>query len=84
MTFTGAALAGGKTCIERWSDAAPVVAAERLVNVEQLTAKAPHKLGGSIVKATLCETNGSYIYDLVLRSAKGQLKSVTVDARDPF
>ncbi len=78
------ALARDKTCIERWSDAAPVVAAERLVNVEELTAKAPKKLGGSIVKATLCESNGSYTYILVLRTAKGKLKSVTVDARDPF
>lgn len=78
------ALGRDKTCIERWSDAAPVVAANHLVNVEELTAKAPAKLGGSIVKATLCETNGSYTYALVLRTPKGKLESVTVDARDPF
>ena len=78
------ALARNKVCIDRWSDAAPVVAANALVKVEELTAKAPKQLGGSIVKATLCETNGSYTYALVLRTTKGKLKSVTVDARDPF
>jgi len=83
-TVVPVALAADKTCIERWSDAAPLVVANGLVTVEVLTAKAPKKLGGSIVKATLCETNGSYTYALVLRTPKGRLKSVTVDARDPF
>ncbi len=77
-------VAGDKTCIDRWSEAAPVVAAKRLVKVEELSALAPKKLGGSIVKATLCQEDGSYIYSLVLRTTKGKLKSVTVDARRPF
>lgn len=81
---TNAVSAREKVCIDRWSEAAPVVSAKRLVNVEELTAQAPKKLGGSIVKATLCESNGSYTYALVLRTAKGKLKSVTVDARNPF
>ena len=86
MVFMLAApvFAGDKTCIERWSDAAPVVSAKHLMTVEQLSALAPKYLGGNIVKATLCQENGSYIYTLVVRTRKGKLKSVTVDARDPF
>lgn len=83
-TLTGPTVARDTICIERWSDAAPVVAKQRLVNIEKLSAKAPKKLGGSIVKATLCKTNGSYTYSLVVRTTKGKLKSMTVDARNPF
>lgn len=72
------------SCIDRWSDAAPVVAANRLVDVEELASKAPKRLGGSIVKATLCKSNGDFTYDLVVRTGQGKLKSVTVDARNPF
>lgn len=73
-----------QTCIDRWSDAAPIVADENLVNIEELSAKAPQKLGGAIVKATLCEKNGRFTYTLVVRTKRGKLKSVQVDARNPF
>lgn len=71
-------------CIDGWSDAAPVVAANGLVKIESLSENAAQALGGAIVKATLCKSGSGYSYDLVVRTDKGRLKSVTVDARKPF
>jgi uncharacterized membrane protein YkoI len=80
-TQTGAARGG---CIPDWSVAAPLVKKEGLVTVEQLTAMARSELAGDIVKTTLCEEKGGYVFRLVVRAPDGQLKSVTVDARTPF
>jgi uncharacterized membrane protein YkoI len=71
-------------CIADWSIAAPIVYKEKLTTVEALSQLAEAKLPGSIVKTTLCEENGSYVYRLVLRDAQGRLSSRTVDARAPF
>lgn len=85
VVHSGSAAARDETCVARWSDAAPIVEANKLATIEALSAKASRKLGGSIVKATLCAaSNGGFTYDLVVRTAKGKLKSVTVDARNPF
>jgi hypothetical protein len=32
----------------------------------------------------LCEDNGSFVYKLVTREPKGQVKTLTIDARRPF
>ncbi len=72
-------------CFASWSDAAPVVKREALVAVEQVSALArPSLSGAEIVKTTLCEEQGRYIYRLLVREAKGHLKTVSVDARTPF
>lgn len=90
FAFSLAALVGATsgrsetTCIASWSDAAPIVQANALISVEALTREAPSKLDGSIVKATLCEENGRYIYSLVLREKGGKLKQTKVDAKRPY
>ena len=71
-------------CIASWSKAAPIVEANGLMPVEALTKEAPARLNGSIVKATLCEEDGRYIYSLVLREDGGKLRQRKVDARQPF
>jgi uncharacterized membrane protein YkoI len=71
-------------CIADWSVAAPLVKKEGLVTVEELTSMARSRLEGAIVKATLCEMKGRYVFRLVVRSGNGQLKSLIVDARAPF
>ena len=72
-------------CFASWSDAAPVVKREALVAVEQVSTLArPSLSGAEIVKTTLCEDQGRYIYRLLVRETKGQLKTVLVDARAPF
>jgi uncharacterized membrane protein YkoI len=71
-------------CFADWSDAAAVAKKERLIAVELLSRLAQGKLLGEIVKSTLCEEHGRYVYRLVVRESKGQLRNVTVDARQPF
>jgi uncharacterized membrane protein YkoI len=71
-------------CITDWSDAAPIVHKEKLATVEALSAIAASEVPGVIVKTTLCEENGSFVYRLLVRDAHGQLLNRTVDARSPF
>lgn len=71
-------------CIDDWSVAAPIVKAEGLVSVEQLSAEGRSKLNGDIVKTTLCRDGSGYVFRLVVRGAGGQHRSVTVDAKKPF
>ena len=87
LSHAAAAIAparAGETCMTDWSLAAAVVRKEGLTTVEQLS-KLAHKSGaGDIVRTTLCEDGGTYVYRLVVKDRNGQLKSLTVDARKPF
>ena len=71
-------------CITDWSIAAPIVHKDGLTTVEALSRLAALEISGSIVKTTLCEENGSFVYRILVRDARGQLTSHTVDARAPF
>lgn len=74
----------GSKCFANWSEAAQVVKKERLVNVEQLNRFAQARLGGRIVRSTLCAIGQRFLYRLIVRPATGPLKSVAVDARHPM
>ena len=74
--------AGG--CYADWSEAAPVVMKEGLTTIEVLAKTARGKLSGDIVKTTLCEENGGFVYRLLIREPAGRLVNRTVDARIPF
>lgn len=76
------ARAGG--CYPDWSDAAPIVKKEGLATIEALAATARGKLSGDIVKTTLCEEGGGFVYRLLIREPAGRLVNRTVDARVPF
>ena len=88
MIFLAAGLAAPALaddgCIDDWSTAAPVVKEEGLANVETVTELARSKVKGDVVKVTLCREDGRYVYRLVLRTATGKHKSLTVDAKEPF
>lgn len=71
-------------CFADWSTAAPIVKAEGLATVEQLTARAAHHLKGVILKTQLCEAGQHWQYRLVVREPGGHLRTLTVDARRPF
>jgi hypothetical protein len=71
-------------CIADWSIAAPIVHAQGLTTVEALSRMAATELPGIIVKTTLCEENGAFVYRLLVRDAGGKLTNRTVDARAPF
>jgi uncharacterized membrane protein YkoI len=70
-------------CINDWSQAAPIVRQEKLLTVEQLTAAARGRIEGDIVKTTLCQDDGNWVFRLIVR-VKGHLEMMTVDAKDPF
>jgi len=71
-------------CFPDWSIAAPIVHREKLATVEALSTIAATQIPGSIVKTTLCEENGIFVYRIVVREGDGKLTSRTVDARSPF
>lgn len=71
-------------CIADWSDAASIVHQNNLTTVEALSRLAADELPGAIVKTTLCEEKGSFVYRLVVRDPQGKLTAHTVDARAPF
>lgn len=78
------ALAGkagaAETCLTDWGAAGEIVRAQGLKTVEQLAKSSPQQLKGQIVKATLCQDGGGYVYRLVVRDGAGQLKNVVLSA----
>jgi len=72
------------SCIADWSIAAPIVHAQGLTTVEALSRMAAAELPGTIVKTTLCEEKGAFVYRLLVRDSGGKLTTRTVDARAPF
>jgi hypothetical protein len=72
-------------CFANWSEAAPIVKKEALVDVADVSALARTTLAGAeVVKTTLCADQGRYVYRLIVREPKGQVKMLLVDARKPF
>ncbi len=67
-------------CLNDWGAAAEVVRANGLQTVEQLSKMWPQQLKGQIIKATLCEEGGRFVYRLVVRDGAGQMKNVVLDA----
>lgn len=71
-------------CYADWSDAAALVRQEGLVGVDELSRLARSRMDSEVIKTTLCEAGGRYIYRLVLKLQRGELRVVIVDARQPF
>ncbi len=76
--------AAAEGCYADWSVAAPIVRQQGLATVEALTQLARPQISGDIVKTTLCEEKGGFVYRLLIREAGGRLTNKTVDARAPF
>jgi uncharacterized membrane protein YkoI len=83
LILAGAPAAAESRCINDWSEAAPIVRNEGLYTVEKLTSEARGKIAGNIVKTTLCQDDGVWVFRLIVR-VKGHLKMMTVDAKTPF
>lgn len=80
----GMASAQNAGCFADWSIAAPIVRREKLLSVEQLNQIAQNRFAGHLLRTTLCEDGGRFVYRLVVRDGKGVIQSVVVDARRPF
>ena len=76
-------VAAASRCINDWSEAAPIVRKEGLFTVEELTAAAHAHIKGDIIKTTLCQDDGIWVFRLIVRH-KGNLSMMTVDAKTPF
>ena len=76
--------AAAEACYADWSDAAPIVRRQGLATVEALARLARPQISGDIVKTTLCEESGGFVYRLLIRDHNGQLTNRTVSARAPF
>jgi uncharacterized membrane protein YkoI len=75
------AVAGTK-CWADWSDAAVIVRRETLMPIERANKFARDKHpGAEVIKVTLCEEQGKFVYRLLLRERQGQLKTELLDAR---
>lgn len=80
---SAAAAPGDADCIEDWSVAAGIVAAEKLRRVEELSPLVGQALNGAIVRTQLCREGDKYVYRIVVRDRRGQLSKHKVDARKP-
>jgi hypothetical protein len=72
-------------CYADWSQAAPIVRREALVATKDLHELARSRNLGDLVRITLCEDGGRYVYRLVILPPDARtLIQRTVDARQPF
>jgi hypothetical protein len=76
-------VAAASRCINDWSEAAPIVRKEGLFTVEELTVAARAHIKGNIIKTTLCQDDGVWVFRLIVRH-KGNLSMMTVNAKTPF
>lgn len=67
-------------CYGEWSEAAPIVAREKLRSALDVKDMAREKLGGDVVRIVLCEGNEGFVYRLVLRRLDGHIGTLTVSA----
>jgi uncharacterized membrane protein YkoI len=69
-------------CWTDWSEAAQIVRREALTPIERVNQLARDKHpGAEVIKVTLCEEHGKFVYRLLLRERRGQVKSELLDAR---
>lgn len=83
MALASTPAGAASRCINDWSEAAPIVRREGLYTVEKLTAEARSSIKGNIIKTTLCQDDTTWVFRLIVR-VKGNLKMMTVDAKNPF
>lgn len=72
--------AAAERCFGDWSDAAPVVVAERLRSAGDVHALARDRLGGDVVRIILCQVADGFVYRVVLRRPDGRIGNLTVGA----
>lgn len=81
---TNSAEASPLKCLSTWSEASPVVTAQQLASVEELNRQVAKLELGELLMTTLCHDGDRYVYRLMVRSTKGRVRTLTVDADQPF
>ncbi|MFD0986779.1 PepSY domain-containing protein [Methyloligella solikamskensis] len=64
-----------------WSAAGPVIQKNGLIPAGRIYNQIQSKHKGQIIKATLCRNGNSFRYKFTVLGAKGDVKTVSVDAR---
>ncbi len=77
------AMAQQDKCYE-WTEAAPIVRREQLAPAREVQEQARKHLDGELIRMTLCEESGQFVYRLVIRVGGGRVRYLTVNARTPF
>ena len=78
--LVASAPARAENCVP-WSQAGPIIAKNGLVAAKSMYQSVQSRSGGKIVKASLCDHGGSFVYKFVVLGADGVVNNVTVDAR---
>lgn len=68
------------TCVENWSDAAPIVAQEGLIPARDVQLFARRQHSSELVHIKLCREETGYVYRLLLRDERGRLSHLKVNA----
>ena len=75
-----AAPAATGDCFPNWSDAAPIVARERLMPARHVQQMSRRQLPGDVVRITLCREEAGYVYLLLMRDGQGRISNLKIDA----
>lgn len=70
-------------CYADWSQAAPVVAREKLISAKKIHELVRQKLSANVVRITLCKGPKGFEYRLVTFEANGKARKLTIDAKQP-
>lgn len=68
-------------CFSNWSDAAPIVARERLLAARDVQAISRRRRAGDVVRITLCREDTGYVYLLLLRDDRGRISNLKIHAQ---
>ncbi len=68
------------TCVENWSDAAPIVAQEGLIPTRDVHLFARRQHASDLVHIKLCMEETGYVYRLLLRDEQGRLTHLKINA----
>lgn len=64
-----------------WKSAGKVIKKEGLVPGGEIYKKVKSKTGGKVISANLCEKGSKYVYKIKVLGKKGDVKTLTVDAK---
>jgi len=64
-----------------WKSAGSIISKNSLIPGNVIYSKVQSKTGGKVISANLCESNGNFVYKMVVLGKKGDVQNLTVDAR---
>ncbi len=79
----GSTVQAGEHCFANWSEAAPVVAQEKLASAKDIHDLVRKKLSAKVVRITLCKGAQGYEYRLVTFETSGKARKLTLNAKRP-